>query len=232
MQNRLKARALIGVALAFAMMAASCGDDDDAPVAEEPAASEPAAPEPADPEPAVEPADPEEADSSEEPDDSAATDAETADEAAASDETDDSDAAATEEDEPVAAPAPSLADVCPSPIIVQHDWYPDYTHGPMFQLAGPGGEIDDNGYYTNEIEPGVTIQLRAGGPAVGFQPPSSLIYQDPSILIGHGLDRQHVEFVRRCAGRRGGEPDCGQPGRLDVARRRVRLRDGRRNCRQ
>ena len=186
MRNRLKAQALIGVALAFAMMAASCGDDDDAqPAAEEPAASEPAASEPPDPDLVDAP---DEADSSAEPaddSDAAATDADTPDEADSSAEpADDSDAAAAAEDEPVAAPPPSLADVCPSPIIIQHDWYPDYTHGTMFQLAGPDGEIDGNGYYTNEIEPGVEIQLRAGGPAVGFQPPSSLIYQDPSILMG------------------------------------------------
>ena len=127
-----------------------------------------------------------EADASGEPsDDSGSAAADADDEADASGEpSDDSGSAAADADEAVAAPPPSLADVCPSPIIVQHDWYPDYTHGPMFQLAGPDGEVDGNGYYTNEIEPGVTIQLRPGGPAVGFQPPSSLIYQDPSILIG------------------------------------------------
>ena len=189
MRIRLKARALIGVALAFAMMAASCGDDDAETADEAPAAAEPVATEPPDPEPTPEPADPDdEADTSAEPadDSDAAADADegTDEEPVADAEpADDSDAAA-DADEAVAAPPPSLADVCPSPIIVQHDWYPSYTHGPIFQLAGPDGEIDDNGYYTNEIEPGVTIQLRPGGPAVGFQPPSSLIYQDPSILIG------------------------------------------------
>ena len=186
MRNPLKTRALVGVALSFAMMAAGCGDDDDArPAATEPAASEPAAAEPSDPEQATEPADPDEAAPSDEPADDSDAAADAAGDAVSSDEpADDSDAAATDEGEAVAAPPPSLAEVCPSPIIVQHDWYPDYTHGPMFQLAGPDGEIDGNGYYTNEIEPGVAIQLRPGGPAVGFQPPSSLIYQDPSILIG------------------------------------------------
>lgn len=181
MRNRLKVRALIGVALAFAMMAASCGDDDDAaPADEAPAAAEPAPAEPSDPEAAAEPEEP----AAEPADDSDSAAAETADDAAA-EPADEPDSAATEPaDEAVAAPPANLADVCPSPIIVQHDWYPDYTHGPMFQLAGPDGEIDGNGYYNAEIEPGVTIQLRPGGPAVGFQPPSSLIYQDPSILIG------------------------------------------------
>ena len=84
---------------------------------------------------------------------------------------------------PAVAAVASLAAVCPSTIIIQHDWYPDHTHGVMFQLAGPDGEIDDSGYYNAEIEPGVTIQLRAGGPAVGYQPPSSLLYQDLSILL-------------------------------------------------
>ena len=188
MRNRFKARTLIAVALAFAMMAASCGDDDDAETADEAApVTEPAATEPSDPELATQPADTaDEADATAEPsDDSGSADTDADDEADASAEpSDDSDSAAADADEAVAAPPPSLADVCPSPIIVQHDWYPDYTHGPMFQLAGPDGAVDGNGYYTNEIEPGVTIQLRPGGPAVGFQPPSSLIYQDPSILIG------------------------------------------------
>ena len=189
MRNRLKARTLIAVALAFAVMAASCGDDDGGDAADEAAAvPEPAATEPSEPEPTTDPeGSDDEADASAEPsDDSDSTAADTDDEADASSEpADDSDSAAADtDDEAVAAPPASLADVCPSPIIVQHDWYPDYTHGPMFQLAGPDGEVDGNGYYTAEIEPGVTIQLRPGGPAVGFQPPSSLIYQDPSILIG------------------------------------------------
>ena len=185
MRNRFKTRTLIAIALAFAMMAASCGDDDDAETADEPApVTEPAATEPSDPEAATQPADTDdEADAIAEPSDDSGSAAADDDEADASAEpSDDSESADT--DEAVAAPPPSLADVCPSPIIIQHDWYPDYTHGTMFQLAGPDGEIDGNGYYTNEIEPGVEIQLRAGGPAVGFQPPSSLIYQDPSILMG------------------------------------------------
>ena len=181
MRDRLKLRALIGAVLAFALLAASCGDDDAAqPAAEEPAASEPAAPEPSESEPTAETPDT--------PDESGSDGAEAADgdgsdsgvEADAPDESGSDGEGAVSED----AARPSLADVCPSTIIVQHDWYPDYTHGTMFQLAGPDGEIDGNGYYTAEIEPGVTIQLRAGGPAVGFQPPSSLLYQDPSILIG------------------------------------------------
>ena len=185
MRNRLKARTLMAVALAFAVMAASCGDDD----GDAAAVSEPAATEPSDPESAPEPADPDDqADAAAEPSDDSDADAGAdadadSDADAGAEPSDDTDSAA-DADEVVAAPPASLADVCPSPIIVQHDWYPDYTHGPMFQLAGPDGEVDGNGYYTNEIEPGVTIQLRPGGPAVGFQPPSSLIYQDPSILIG------------------------------------------------
>ena len=186
MRKRFKARTLIAVALAFAMMAASCGDDDDAETADEAApVTEPAATELSDPDPATQPADTaDEADATAEPsDDSGSAAADADDEADASAEPSD-DSGSADADEAVAAPPPSLADVCPSPIIIQHDWYPDYTHGTMFQLAGPDGEIDGNGYYTNEIEPGVEIQLRAGGPAVGFQPPSSLIYQDPSILMG------------------------------------------------
>lgn len=164
MRQARNARIWIAAALVLATFAAGCGDDD-----------------------AAEPASNDAADTSGSDDSAAPTGGDGADDSMADDGTGESETgseagAATETDD-VSGDA-SIASVCPSPIIVQHDWYPDYTHGPIFQLAGPDGEVDGNGYYNAEIEPGVTIQLRAGGPAAGFQPPSSLLYQDPSILIG------------------------------------------------
>src|SRR6266508_3359933 len=94
-----------------------------------------------------------------------------------------------------AAPAPpagpvNLKGVCPDPVVVQTNWFPQSEHGSLYQLVGSGAKIDaghkrvtgplvDNGAST-----GVRIEVRAGGPAVGFQSSAALMYQDPKITLG------------------------------------------------
>jgi hypothetical protein len=79
-----------------------------------------------------------------------------------------------------------LAAACGDRVVIQTDWFPEAEHAAAYQLAGVGGEIDKNtGVYTNEIgDTGVTMEIRSGGPFVGFQPDVSLIYQDPSVDLG------------------------------------------------
>ena len=102
------------------------------------------------------------------------------------------------------APAPttteasmaSLADVCPSTIVVQTDWFPEAEHSELYQLAGPGGEIDStNGTYTNEIgDTGVMLQVRAGGPYIGFQNDISLLYSDDEIHLAYTNTDEQVRL--------------------------------------
>lgn len=75
--------------------------------------------------------------------------------------------------------------VCGDRIVIQTDWFPEAEHSAAYQLAGVGGDIDvETGVYTNEIgDTGVTLEIRAGGPFVGFQPDMALLYQDPDIDI-------------------------------------------------
>src|SRR6266511_3737623 len=79
---------------------------------------------------------------------------------------------------PAAAPAGSgalnLKAVCPDPVVVQTSWFPQSEHGAVYQLFGADHTIDaahkrvTGPLVVNGHSTGVRIQVRAGGPAVGF----------------------------------------------------------------
>lgn len=98
--------------------------------------------------------------------------------------------------EAATAPASSLAAACGTELTAQLPWWPGVDYAFLFELIGAGGEIDSNeNTYSGEIDDtGVVLTLRAGGPAAGFQPAQSLLYQDDSIdLIVDSLAEQ-VDF--------------------------------------
>ncbi len=90
-----------------------------------------------------------------------------------------------------AASAVSLKGVCPSTIVTQTDWNPESDHSELYNLAAPGGEIDKaKKRYTSKLvvggqDTGVKIEIRAGGPATGFQSPTQQMYADKSIMLGY-----------------------------------------------
>jgi hypothetical protein len=87
---------------------------------------------------------------------------------------------------------------CPSTIVMQTDWNPEAEHGGQYELLGPSPSINAGAKeVTGElvahggIDTGVQLQLRAGGPAIGYQDVSSQMYKDPSITLGYvGTDEQ------------------------------------------
>jgi hypothetical protein len=87
--------------------------------------------------------------------------------------------------------AGSLADVCPSPVVIQTDWNPEAEHGWIYQMVGDGYEIDAGGVkVTGPLvaggeETGVDIEIRSGGPAIGYQTVTSQLYADEDILLGY-----------------------------------------------
>ena len=95
---------------------------------------------------------------------------------------------------PTPAPAPSgpgsLRGVCPDPVVVQTPWVPQAEHGALYQLLGPGYKIDAakklvSGPLVSEGKnTGVRIELRAGGPAIGFQSAAQTMYLHPEITLG------------------------------------------------
>jgi len=80
---------------------------------------------------------------------------------------------------------------CPATIVVQTDWNPEAEHGHLYEMIKDDYTIDANtkavtgplkvdGEYT-----GVNLEIRAGGPAIGFQTVSAQMYQDDKITLGY-----------------------------------------------
>ena len=89
-----------------------------------------------------------------------------------------------------------LAGVCPNPIVVQTDWYPEADHSELYELAAPNGQVNTNNkWYTANLvaqghNTGVKIQIRLGGPAIGDQLVSAELYEATNILLGYvGTDQ-------------------------------------------
>jgi len=104
--------------------------------------------------------------------------------------------------EPAEEPAAvDLSAVCPSPLIIQTDWFPESEHGAAYNLLGDDYEVDvDNKIVTGPMvvagEPtGIDLEIRTGGPAIGFAPVTTYMYTDRSIHIGYAFtDNQILGF--------------------------------------
>ena len=74
--------------------------------------------------------------------------------------------------------------MCPATVVVQTDWNPEADHGHVYQLLGPNPSIDasqksvTSDLYANGRPTGVKLQVRAGGPAIGFSKVSAQMNQD------------------------------------------------------
>jgi len=80
-----------------------------------------------------------------------------------------------------------LTSVCPDPLVVQTDWFPEPEHGGLYQVIGTDGEADAGaGTYTGPLgETGIDLEIRAGGPFLGGQSTSAQMYADPDIFMGY-----------------------------------------------
>jgi hypothetical protein len=92
--------------------------------------------------------------------------------------------------------AASAADVdlsshCPSPLVIQTDWFPEAEHGALYEMVGEGYDVDvDRKIVRGPLvagggETGIEIEIRTGGPAIGFGPVSVEQYADDSIHLGY-----------------------------------------------
>lgn len=79
---------------------------------------------------------------------------------------------------------------CPETVSLQTDWNPEAEHGNLYQLVGPGYTIDkakqrvSGDLMAGGKTTGVKIEIRAGGPAVGYEQVTAMLYKDPDILLG------------------------------------------------
>ncbi|PRY69080.1 hypothetical protein B0I08_103286 [Glaciihabitans tibetensis] len=84
-----------------------------------------------------------------------------------------------------------LSSACPATVTIQTDWNPESEHGNLYELLGDeytpdpdlksvSGPLMASGEYT-----GVDVEIRAGGPAIGFSTVAAQMYQDTDITIGY-----------------------------------------------
>ena len=92
---------------------------------------------------------------------------------------------------PAAAEGVDLAAAgCPETVILQTDWNPEAEHGNLYQLIGDGYTVDTaklrvSGDLVSEGKTtGVKVEIRAGGPAIGYSQVTAELYKDPSIMLG------------------------------------------------
>lgn len=80
---------------------------------------------------------------------------------------------------------------CPSPLVIQTDWFPEAEHGAMYNLIGDDYTIDKEtqrvtgSLVAGGADTGIDVQVRTGGPAIGFRSPPAELYTDDSIHIGY-----------------------------------------------
>jgi hypothetical protein len=93
---------------------------------------------------------------------------------------------------PRAAPGSSLdlQGVCPTTVAVQMNWYPQAEHAGLYRLLGTSPSVDAGQkrvsaeLVASGRDTGVRLEVRSGGPAIGFQQVSAQLYLDPAITLG------------------------------------------------
>lgn len=93
-----------------------------------------------------------------------------------------------------------LSAACPANIVIQTDWNPESEHGHLYSLLGDSyefnadaksvsGPLMASGEYT-----GVNVEIRAGGPAIGFSTVTSQMYTDDTITLGYANTDEAVQL--------------------------------------
>ena len=105
-----------------------------------------------------------------------------------------SDTAATVASSDVAAGSVAggaLTGVCPEKVVIQTDWNPEAEHGGVYELVGDGYTVDaDQKRVRGPLvaagkDTGVDVEIRMGGPAIGFKPVGAYLYEDTGIMLGY-----------------------------------------------
>lgn len=89
---------------------------------------------------------------------------------------------------------------CPANVVIQTDWNPESEHGHLYQLLGNdytvnadqksvSGPLMASGEYT-----GVNVEVRSGGPAIGFATVTSQMYSDNAITLGYVSTDESIQL--------------------------------------
>jgi len=97
----------------------------------------------------------------------------------------------------------SLKDVCPATVTIQTDWNPEAEHGHLYQMLGPGYTVNaDKKSVSGTLvdskgnDTGVKLEVRSGGPAIGFQTVTAQMYLDNAITLGYVYTDEGVQFSK------------------------------------
>lgn len=77
-------------------------------------------------------------------------------------------------------------DACPNPLVIQTDWFPEPEYGAIYELFKGEGSIDINtGAFKGPLaaHPEITLEVRSGGPYIGFQQSIVLAASDTDIFL-------------------------------------------------
>jgi len=93
----------------------------------------------------------------------------------------------------------SLKGICPDRIVIQTDWYATPERAAAYQLIGENGTVDKKkGTYSGPLDgTGVEVEVRLGGPFIGFQPVPAQMYQDPGIYLGYVATDDAVQAAEK-----------------------------------
>jgi hypothetical protein len=98
-----------------------------------------------------------------------------------------------------ASAAVDLSGVCPANVVIQTDWNPEADHGHLYQLLGTDYKVDaskksvSGTLMSGGKSTGVQVEIRSGGPAIGYASVSSQMYQDKSITMGYVTTDEAVQ---------------------------------------
>ena len=79
---------------------------------------------------------------------------------------------------------------CPATVSIQTDWNPEAEHGNLYNLVGEGYTVDTaklrvtGPLVAGGKTTGVNVEIRAGGPAIGYSQVTAELYKDKSIMLG------------------------------------------------
>ena len=81
---------------------------------------------------------------------------------------------------------------CPETVVVQTDWNPESEHGGLYESLGDDYVVDAGSKTVSGTlidaageSTGVKLEVRAGGPAIGFQTVTAQMYSDDAINLGY-----------------------------------------------
>lgn len=95
----------------------------------------------------------------------------------------------------------ALSGTCPDTVVIQTNWYPQAEYGGVYNMFGKDATIDKGkkavrgSLMDGDVDTGVDLEVRSGGPANGFQPAAQVLYTDDSVMLG-GVDTDQAIQMR------------------------------------